>query len=576
MAHHPSPITRYPNATVLFIVVVSMLLATQGLNMTDDGFLLTTYQQVFSDPSSVSYFFLYYWVDVLGGLWNSLFSSWGIYGFRLLECLVMGLTVFVAIRLLRHYFHLRIVCIGILLVFLLTKEVGVLHYNTLSALLTLVVVAFLMKALTMHRWLYMLLAGIAMGMNIFVRLPNAALSVLILVLIPYYIYSHQGKRTLIFLVTAIMGTCLGIGVTWLSMLLFGHTDSFLFALQSGFSIFGHADSSHSSHHLLSVIANDVWMMAKQFLLFGFILLPMTRWFSPLSSAFQNKWTARVVGIVFILIALILFKHFLYPVYALNMLVVVACIYTAVHRKDEPAVVYLAVLSLLTTLFMPFGCDFGLLNMQQCSLWLGGAFVVYMFFNLLSESTNNRSEAKRMGSYLLGIYAVVLVGKMLYGYAYPVFYENGNRLQTRYSVNWPHCNVLTTQENAQELVTVLQQMSQVVKADEEVLVYPYSPMLYYLTSTRPYLRNPLPWIYNDQLFQEQLLESEKRATKLPVVVWQKSRLNAWKTPDADWNNPNSPETYDSHTQQKRYLLDYLQRNHYRVVWQNQLFQILSPQ
>ena len=154
----------------------------------------------------------------------------------------------------------------------------------------------------------------------------------------------------------------------------------------------------------------------------------------------------------------------------------------------------------------------------------------------------------------------------------MFYENGNRLQTVYQVDWPQCNVLTTQESANELVEVMQAMSGLVKENDELLVYPYVPMLHYLTNTRPYMRNPLPWIYNDALFEEQLTIAQEHQEDMPVVVWQKSQLNAWTTPDKDWNSPDAEESYNQHNNQKRDLKDFLHRNHYQIVWENHLFQI----
>ena len=75
-----------PLVIMLLLAAYTLLRAAQGLNLSDDGFVLTAYAEVFAAPGSVAYMFLYYWTVVAGGAWNAVAGGLGIYGFRLLEC----------------------------------------------------------------------------------------------------------------------------------------------------------------------------------------------------------------------------------------------------------------------------------------------------------------------------------------------------------------------------------------------------------------------------------------------------------------------------------------------------------
>ena len=51
---------------MLLLAAYTLLRAAQGLNLSDDGFVLTAYAEVFAAPGSVAYMFLYYWTVVAG------------------------------------------------------------------------------------------------------------------------------------------------------------------------------------------------------------------------------------------------------------------------------------------------------------------------------------------------------------------------------------------------------------------------------------------------------------------------------------------------------------------------------
>ena len=78
------------------------IIGIQGFDMHDEGWVLSAYQQIFNDPSTCEYQFLYYNALPIGGLWNMLFGLWGIYGFRILSALCSVATAYVGMRSTRR------------------------------------------------------------------------------------------------------------------------------------------------------------------------------------------------------------------------------------------------------------------------------------------------------------------------------------------------------------------------------------------------------------------------------------------------------------------------------------------
>ena len=71
-------------SAILIIVVIQVILMFQGFDVCDDGFVLTSYQQIFNSPSSVEYNFVYWLSSIIGGLWYKLYEDGGILWFRVL------------------------------------------------------------------------------------------------------------------------------------------------------------------------------------------------------------------------------------------------------------------------------------------------------------------------------------------------------------------------------------------------------------------------------------------------------------------------------------------------------------
>ena len=90
---------------LISVFAYCMLIGLQGFDMCDEGWELTGFQQIFNDPASVTYQFLYYNTLLVGGVWQSLLGCLGYYGFRILSALFITGTAFFVYLILRGYIN---------------------------------------------------------------------------------------------------------------------------------------------------------------------------------------------------------------------------------------------------------------------------------------------------------------------------------------------------------------------------------------------------------------------------------------------------------------------------------------
>lgn len=167
--------------SLVFIFCYNVLVGFQGFDMCDEGWVTTGYQQIFSDPLSVKYLFLYYNTQLMGGFANALCGGLGIFGFRVMTAITITLIALVTIKLLDGFINRWAILLGIFLS-MLCCDYGILvfHHNYATALFSILLVLCLFKGIINTSKMSMLLAGTFYGWGIFARLPNVTIGLLII------------------------------------------------------------------------------------------------------------------------------------------------------------------------------------------------------------------------------------------------------------------------------------------------------------------------------------------------------------------------------------------------------------
>lgn len=501
------------------LIVFSLLRGMQGLNVYDDGFVLTAYRQVFSSPGSVSYLFVYYWLIIAGGLWDMLFGGYGIYGFRVLECMLLALNMFLVWRLLRSFMKPSMVIVGFMLIFSMIRFVEVFEYNTFSGFAALLSVNLLVSALNRRSAGLMFVAGTVLGLGFFIRLPNVLLSVLALVFIPYsrYVPSHDGPSALRLFACAVSGCLSGIAVTFCFMLAMGHIPYFVEGVKGMLALSGYDDNTHEAGQMLYVFAGNTVQMCLRFAVMSLCPLLSMMMFRRLRGGMLLRVGCLAIVVLHVVL---LFCFNTVPLYVVNALSVSSCLYVIYVKKNEPSVIYTAFLALLVSFLLPLGSDRGILTFGVHSLWLALPFVPYAVSLWLSRF---KGTERRHLTVIMSVTLGFVLARGLYDNFRPAYYEKGNRLEDIHSVDYPKINVCTDKDTAAELESLLDAMRAEVQPGDTTLFFGDMPMLYYITDTRPWLRNPWAWIFGYGYCLRQINIARKYGYGLPVVVCTREEL-----------------------------------------------------
>lgn len=244
------------------IFLLYLIQSWQGFDMCDEGWVLTGYQQIFNDPSSVEYLFLYYSTQIMGGAWYSLFGMGGIISFRILSVLVLTLSFYLVYCLLKKQISRSDFLISFVLIyFSWNSGLLVFHHNYLTILLYCTICMFLYKALVNLEWKYMLIAGFFLGIEIFARIPNLSLLSLIIILFPFSL-NHSFKTGFLYLILFLSGIIIGCGMILLTMKISNHIEIFERSIFSGFSAAGSSNSTHNLSGMLHVYIGNYYGIAK--------------------------------------------------------------------------------------------------------------------------------------------------------------------------------------------------------------------------------------------------------------------------------------------------------------------------
>jgi hypothetical protein len=225
----------------------------------------------------------------------------------------------------------------------------------------------------------------------------------------------------------------------------------------------------------------------------------------------------------------------------------------------------AFLCLVELVFTPIGSDQGTRN-AHWGMWVSLPFVIAL--PLALEGT-----ARRLGS--VGQWAVVfasiVAGEGLVR-ARTYTYREGPRELLTHAIPQPQLRGLrTTAERAKVLDEVVDALNARVAPGDYLLTSESTPLLLYLSRTRPYLG--IPWIMVDENPAE-LKELFARAPRekgcVPVLV--RARGN---TRRGEWPNNARKGVDRKHAPARKVIASFLKAHDYRVTWRNSYFEILEP-
>lgn len=156
-----------------------------------------------------------------------------------------------------------------------------------------------------------------------------------------------------------------------------------------------------------------------------------------------------------------------------------------------------------------------------------------------------------------------------------YFDEGCRLDKNYRIDSPLATTYTTRKNCEMLNPLLHELQLYVDKNDYLLCFQYSPTIHYLTHTRPYLYNPWIFTYDSEALERKFNKAETEHKKLPVMVRDKSIPPHWYEPYDYWDDNNASENFFHKNRKLDLIHSFIARHNYRVVWENEVFQILLP-
>jgi hypothetical protein len=561
---------------VIVYLVYSLLLALQGFDICDEGLAMTSYQQIFFNPSGIEFNFMFYLTTLIGGLWNGLLGCGGYYSFRVLGILVSIGTFTLVYQLLKDWGSNRyLIGLGYFITsFISLYSVLVFQYNTLNTFFSVAIAYALYKSVegTEVNKKLLFLASFLVGVNVFSKLTSLTLLGLVaVVLLINYGYNRNLKSFLINALVAVIGFVCGLSSVLLLMYSLGHLDIFVRMMKTDLlSAASSTSSSHSIDKLINTFLHNYFFVGKVAACFSalvllgrFVVGKVSKWrnlYTGLSILFQIYFVCRFLSI--------------YIVYAFCLL---SSGYLLYHFRKDKSFVYLISIALSIAILLPLGSDFGIGNSGHAAVSLLLPLCLAGLNHIGNELKVFDNFAKYVRILIITIISTITLAIIYKTYSY-CYFDNGSRLEKRYLINEsPLATTFTTKEKAEEIDTLLLHLKPYIKEGDYTLFFQSLPTLHYLTKTKPYLHSSWVWAYDSDNMERQFKRSEEEINVLPIVVREKGILpgSDWLTESEGWNRTDLADTYSYKKKNIQLINDFLAKHSYQLVWEDSCFQIYKP-
>lgn len=577
---------RGTNATALWLGLSafawSLLFVWQGLDVTDLGFWLTGYQQFYARPETP---WALCWLTNFIGHWIGKGLGSGVLAYNLGYAGVLTASALIAHRLLaaqvgdsRTLFATVLLTVGFMRMFG-GNWVG---YNELTALFYLAGAALLFFGLAGNRKPLVLLAGLVLGANVFVRFPNA-LGVALVAAIWLQARSCRWslREAAAWAAWFLGGFALGGALVWGLIVLHGHETYYLQAVSALFVEAGSATSAHAVSGLLKRFVLDhlrAFAEALSILAFG-------GWAASRLGGRKTSLTALVVTVGAVLLFYLLYVRNHWQWSVPGVCYVVLLFIVSLKSKREPLLALLAFIAGLVLLLVPLGSTNGLVN-SIYGLWLALPLTLTWLWRSSDRTLQWRFKASGDGFETTGQFSIAAGGFRVFAMTLVLailllslaaswrntYRDSTNRLAMTHPVAHSLLRgIRTTAARAKVVQELLDALSRCAKPGAEVLAYNGIPIVYFLTETHPWLGSSWSDYESAEKLAAQLRKKEESGAPLPCIVRAtgSTYANSWPVdagPPPSWWHQDEP---------RRVFAAFEQRHGYDVVWSNGFFQILLP-
>jgi len=561
---------------VVFLLIWQLLLTFQGLDLADTGFHLSAFQFIFKDPYSVQYSMMFWLSEVCGHFWMSIIPGGGLLWARI------GWVFFVSFTFYVYYLTLvgilgkqrTIWGLGITLIFILLGGPECLNYDIFTTFGLALGVLTLFRGLIKSSRLLLVLSGFILGASVFFKLSNlSVLAFLVAIPVWHFLTRHPVKNLLVNLGCWLFGFAAGVSLILFFINLSGHWDLFFDNLKFISSMSADVESSHGLKPMLFSYLKGYFNAFTMVILFAVLL-----WLA--LKTIGQKVSSTSISVILMGLSAIVLTVFLGDVfwskirYLFLGLMIIQGIAILVSQNATKELRLIALMGLCLLLIAPLGSDSGL----DKSIW--GMWILGPLLLTLPDEYGFFEKRIFTGSHLLFfkamLAALVLSTSMVHAWQTPYF-DAGSRLNKTATVNHPDLKMIyTSSKRAKVMDELIMEGFPNIIYKKYLLSFIEIPMLNFLSGKTPFISTSWPKLYyNPEKFRLKLEEALTKRKEFPSVIRQKQNtmLNDWPAV-GDENYLNYPETLTKWPEHGKILDEFLEKYNYQVVWQNEMFQVLT--
>jgi hypothetical protein len=566
----------------LLLLVWQILLTFQGLDLADTGFDMTAFRFIFDDPYSVQYSMMFWLSDVCGSLWMRLLPSGGLYWFRIGWVIVISITFLFYYALLLPGLGKKkaIVGLAITLLFILQGGPECLNYDIFSTLGYGLGIFSIYQGLQKNSFRLIFLSGLLFGISVFFKLSNLS-ALAFYLLIPFSCFLSKESfreffsKSLFWLFGFAGGMIFILFLIWHA----GHFDLFLNNLSVVSSM---GKDVHSSHGVIPMLFSYITGYLNAFIcliifiaiVWGYLKLAnkYPQLFLDKSQIFLLFFVGGSVVLLSVLFEVVFWSKVRYLFIALMIVQGSILIVNKISRNE---IRLLSFAGLILLLIAPLGSDSGL-EKSIWGMWILGPMVLTMPIDLKQLNLSRMPIPINQTRFLKRALAlVILLSAMIYAWQ-NTYFDAGSRSQKTYSIQHPKMNcIYTSSERAKVVNELIHDAFPKIENEKYLLAFIEIPMINYLSDKKPFISTSWPKLYyNPQTFRLKLEEALQLRKIFPAIIRQKQNtmMAFWPgSPDPEYLN--YPESLSKWPEHGKILNEFIIRNHYQVIWENEMFQLL---
>ncbi|MBO5341558.1 MAG: hypothetical protein J6A73_02605 [Lachnospiraceae bacterium] len=537
-------------SAILFLV--PFLHVNIGLSVADQGYNLANFEMF--PHMNQTWMIATLVANLVGKIFTLLPFGHYMVGMNVYCTLLLSAISVLLYFILKKDYNKYSVFIGLLIAVFFSWAPKVTLYQYLSYYLFCIVALILVKGLFLQKRKLLYIAGVLLGLNLFVRFPNITQAMLIIV-VPFYavLYKREIKEVVKDIIVCIAGYgSVVIPVILVIELLCGKGTYIgmvhgLFAMTeqaASYTPFSMVSGMYTSYLegikwfkwflLEMVIFTGIYGFLRKkwqkycshaLLALGFVVILRIYWYWGVLNIRYTEYTSVYIwGVCFLL---------------MSILLLLAVIVWPKYEKNKK--VY--ALTVLVIIFItPLGSN-NVLYSNFNNLYLVAPVVIGTLTDILAKQKDReKSEKKRLWN--VSAVPTILVGYMLVGlllvqtgmfHAFFVFGDEGINGNKKYIVqgNEVLTGIYTTEANAEEFSNITAYMEQERFLDAEYIVWGHSPVLFYALELDCAIGHIWPTL--DSYSQEEMEEDIAVLDEYPIIIYESRYYSDLFDDSVEWDD-----------------------------------------